>query len=174
MHDKMESGHSLMELLAFLAVIGILSIVGAIGLRALIEQHKVDTVISDVNLMVSLTLTQHDVQYPVFPDQYRIDALYPMVLYRGSDLCRDSGRACLYQVEIDKLPPSICRKLINLLPEFKTDGHCPETTFCTDEENALMIGFSRSERFEQVTTGPCPVQKRKTFWERFLEFLGLS
>ena len=106
-----ERGHSMVEILGVLAIIGVLSIGGIQGYRYAMEKHRANDIVNEVNLRTRDTWNMY--QTKDLPDEEEITEWadmtqtgFPIGVYPRSEI--------LFDVEVENVPNGVCKKVLNM------------------------------------------------------------
>ena len=169
MTDCDESGRSMVEMLGTLAMIGVLSVVGLMGYRRLIDGIKANTLLNEVNKRAYTCTTQFgfmnatECTFGEYPEQ--IDGKYTT-----SPINMNNG---YFGIQVEGVPQSICQQIHNkgmpsassILPETCEETNTMKFVFenmlekenkCTENSDCKTVCGVCTEG---VCVGECPTEQ---------------
>ena len=148
---KKQIGRSMIEMLAVLAVIGILSIGGVWGYRKAITKHLANSVVDDINLSGFLIISELFNRLPdddVGMDMTgRFDQKSPYTFKAFAET--DSS----FEILVQGVPYSVCQEIIDRelkdFDEVRANGFAKQCTAEHDNEVSFFFDMNQSDRCSQ-------------------------
>lgn len=141
-HLPLVRGRTMIEMIGVLAVIGLLSLTALWGYQLMLRKHRANALLDDIMLRaVSILTTDHylahqgDFLFPDLPQDGTVSSLGTTIRAYPS---RTEG-VYAFQIEIEQVPPSVCRSLFNMNPG-TIDGMAADGVYY--KNNGVLSGSS--------------------------------
>lgn len=145
----------MIEMLAVLALIGILSLIAVTGILYAFNKHKANAIIQDISLIAAVVIT-NEAFLSVQDEQQIINAELPESSLSGFPVTPFRVNADIFVITVQNVPPSVCKHVMTgpnpsdfLIEVNGAVAKENPKNLCTNNTNTMNFYFDASQNAEQ-------------------------